>query len=65
MAQKLEHYESSAYGKAQVIANEVGYSKVVDLLRQTGDEESEIDEKLTDLADRLMSEVVEPAAQRP
>lgn len=46
-AQKVEHYEISAYGSARALAEQLGLSEVVDLLQATLDEESAADEKLT------------------
>lgn len=49
-AQKVEHYEISAYGTAKAIATHLGQTEVADLLQQTLDEESATDEKLTALS---------------
>jgi len=59
-AQRVEHYEISAYGTARTIAELLGNREAVTLLQQTLDEEKETDEKLTELA---MSEVNVEAAQ--
>lgn len=48
-AQRVEHYEIAAYGTLAAWAEALGQSEVVDLLRQTLDEEKETDEKLTTL----------------
>jgi ferritin-like metal-binding protein YciE len=53
-AQRVEHYEISAYGTTRTLAELLGLDKAVKLLQQTLDEEKETDEKLTELA---MSEV--------
>jgi ferritin-like metal-binding protein YciE len=53
-AQKVEHYEISAYGTSRSLAELLGLNKAVELLQQTLDEEKETDQKLTELA---MSEV--------
>jgi len=53
-AQRVEHYEISAYGTARTLAELLGRSEAAELLQQTLDEEKETDEKLTELA---MSEV--------
>ncbi len=59
-AQKIEHYEISAYGSARTLAHHLGdvglsdridFDEVVDLLQQTLDEESDADEKLTQIAE--------------
>src|SRR3954468_16138691 len=59
-AQRVEHYEISAYGTARTIAELLGNREAVTLLQQTLDEEKETDEKLTELA---MSEINVGAAQ--
>ncbi|MGZ3316741.1 MAG: DUF892 family protein, partial [Isosphaeraceae bacterium] len=46
-AQRVEHYEISAYGTARVLAQHLGHTDVVDLLQETLDEESAADEKLS------------------
>ena len=53
-AQKVEHYEISAYGTSRSLAELLGLNKAVELLQQTLDEEKETDQKLTELA---MSEI--------
>ena len=50
-AQKVEHYEISAYGTLIAYANQLGKDNVVSLLQQTLQEEKDTDEKLTDLAE--------------
>lgn len=59
-AQKVEHYEISAYGSARAIAEKLGLTKVAQLLQATLDEESQTDEKLTQLSE----EIVLPACQK-
>jgi ferritin-like metal-binding protein YciE len=46
-AQRVEHYEISAYGSTRAIAEQLGHADVVALLQSTLDEESAADEKLT------------------
>jgi ferritin-like metal-binding protein YciE len=58
-AQRVEHYEISAYGTAKALAEFLGLDRAVELLRQTEEEESAADEKLTGIAE---GEVM-PAAQ--
>lgn len=48
--QKVEHYEMSAYGTARTLAEQMGNDKVVNLLRQTEEEEKQADAKLTEVA---------------
>jgi ferritin-like metal-binding protein YciE len=49
-AQRVEHYEISAYGTARTLAEHLGHTEAAGLLRETEDEESAADEKLTDIA---------------
>ena len=46
-AQRVEHYEISAYGTARAISERLGNKQAVKLLQQTLDEESAADTKLT------------------
>jgi ferritin-like metal-binding protein YciE len=50
-AQRVEHYEISAYGTARTLAEQLGHDDAVSLLQQTLDEESAADEKLTSLCE--------------
>jgi ferritin-like metal-binding protein YciE len=52
-AQKVEHYEMSAYGTARTIAEKLGLEKVVELLEQTEEEEKNADSTLSDVAGQL------------
>jgi ferritin-like metal-binding protein YciE len=52
-AQRVEHYEISAYGTARTIAEYLELSDAVELLQQTEDEEKQADEKLTEVATSL------------
>ena len=54
-AQKVEHYEISAYGTAREHANCIGHAEIADLLQQTLDEEKEADRKLSALAEDLIN----------
>ena len=49
-AQKVEHYEMSAYGSARAFAEQLGLMNVAKLLQQTLDEESHANETLTKIA---------------
>jgi ferritin-like metal-binding protein YciE len=49
-AQKIEHYEISAYGTAAHYAERLGHLEVANLLRQTLDEEKMADTKLNEIA---------------
>ncbi len=49
-AQRIEHYEISAYGTARTLAAQLGLHETATKLRETEEEESAADEKLTMLA---------------
>lgn len=51
-AQKVEHYEISAYGTLRTFAQQLGNNQAVNLLQQTLDEEAQTDKKLTSLAEQ-------------
>jgi ferritin-like metal-binding protein YciE len=52
-AQKVEHYEISAYGTLRTMATVLGKAQCAKLLEETKDEEADTDRKLTDLAERI------------
>jgi ferritin-like metal-binding protein YciE len=52
-AQRVEHYEMSAYGTARTLAEHLGLNKAVELLQETEDEEKQADETLTTVATSL------------
>jgi ferritin-like metal-binding protein YciE len=58
-AQRVEHYEIAAYGCARTFAQQLGHSKIADLLQQTLDEEGAADEKLTQIAESRVNEEAE------
>jgi len=49
-AQRVEHYEIAAYGTAKAFAELMGHTEQLPLLEQTLQEETETDEKLTELS---------------
>jgi len=55
-AQKVEHYEISAYGTARTMAGQVGLPAVAELLNKSLAEEEVADNLMTQLARELMSE---------
>ncbi len=59
-AQRVEHYEISAYGSARALARQLGHEDVVELLQETLDEESAADEKLSSLSEE---EILPSAAE--
>jgi Mn-containing catalase len=54
-AQRVEHYEISAYGSAKAMAEQLGNSKVAKLLSQTQVEEENADKLLTELAKPILA----------
>lgn len=52
-AQKIEHYEISAYGTLRTMAKVLGKAQCAELLEQTKDEEAEADQVLNDLSERI------------
>ena len=64
-AQRVEHYEISAYGTARTIAERLGLDDAAELLQQTEDEEEQADSKLSDVADAIYdaSEELEDEAE--
>jgi len=52
-AQKVEHYEISAYGTLRTMANVLGMTQCAEILEEIKDEEAETDVKLTELAERI------------
>jgi ferritin-like metal-binding protein YciE len=54
-AQRVEHYEISAYGTVRSYAEQIDQSEVVDLLEETLEEEKATDEKLTQIAKKVNS----------
>jgi ferritin-like metal-binding protein YciE len=58
-AQRVEHYEISAYGSARALATHLGHEDVVGLLNETLKEESAADEKLTSICAQEILPAVE------
>jgi ferritin-like metal-binding protein YciE len=50
-AQRVEHYEISAYGTARTLAERVGEQQLAESLQQTLDEEYATDDKLTEICE--------------
>jgi ferritin-like metal-binding protein YciE len=55
-AQRVEHYEISAYGTARAIALQLGQETIASLLDETEEEEKAADTKLTDIATDLLGQ---------
>src|ERR1700761_3601367 len=54
--QKVEHYEIATYGTLAAWAEQMGHDEALKLLRQTEEEESTADEKLTEVAENIANE---------
>jgi len=52
-AQKIEHYEISAYGSLKAHARMMGEEEIVSLLEETEEEESNTDKKLTEISETV------------
>lgn len=61
-AHKVEHYEIAGYGSARAYAQLLREDRAADLLQQTLNEESQTDDRLTELAQATLS--VAPHSQR-
>ena len=64
-AQKIEHYEISAYGTARTMAGQIGLPAVAALLNKSLAEEEIADNLLTQIARELMSESRTGATKEP
>jgi ferritin-like metal-binding protein YciE len=53
-AQRVEHYEISAYGTLRTHAERLGNDRVAQLLEQTKEEEAEADRKLTEISEQIL-----------
>jgi len=62
-AQKVEHYEISAYGTARSIARQIGEYDVATLLAHTLGEEASADSLLTELSKPLMQQASSEEAE--
>lgn len=60
-AQKVEHYEISAYGTAKAWAEKLGNQAAVKLLDQTLQEEKAADSKLTEISGSVLEPVMQEA----
>jgi len=54
--QKVEHYEIASYGTLCAWAEQMGHDDALQLLRETEEEESAADEKLTDIAENIANQ---------
>ena len=58
-AQKVEHYEIAGYGTMIAWANSIGLEEVAQVFQETLQEEKEADEKLTQVAEEILSELAQ------
>jgi ferritin-like metal-binding protein YciE len=63
-AQKVEHYEISAYGTAIAWARRLGNDKAVSLLQETLKEEKAADSKLTDLSGPVIDHALQAGQEQ-
>jgi ferritin-like metal-binding protein YciE len=54
-AQRVEHYEISGYGAARAYAERLGFGEAARMLQQTLQEEEEADQRLTQIAERIVN----------
>ena len=54
-AQKVEHYEISAYGTLRTFARTMGHNDIAELLQTTLEEEMKTDQTLTQVAERSIN----------
>src|SRR3954462_15429556 len=54
--QKVEHYEIASYGTLCAWAEQMGHDEALKLLKQTEEEESAADEKLTEVAETIANQ---------
>jgi ferritin-like metal-binding protein YciE len=62
-AQKVEHHEIAAYGSLCELADALGYSKVMEILDRTLEEEENADQNLTFIARHVNDEACEMCEQ--
>jgi Mn-containing catalase len=63
-AQRVEHYEISAYGTARTMAEQLGQQGVAKLLSQTLAEEEKADKLLTSIAEPMLEEASQEMEQQ-
>lgn len=61
-AQRVEHYEISAYGSARTLAEQLGLAEVAKLLQESLDEEDAADKKLTQISEGVVIPACKEAA---
>ena len=63
-AQKVEHYEIAGYGTLKAWAEELGLDDVAALLQETLDEEKDADQKLSEIAGKVIAEAEMAEAEK-
>jgi ferritin-like metal-binding protein YciE len=61
-AQRVEHYEITAYGTLMAWAKQLGYEEALELLGENEREEKETDEKLTEIAEGIINQQASSAS---
>jgi ferritin-like metal-binding protein YciE len=56
-AQRVEHYEMAAYGTVRTYAERLGKQQIVQLMERTLEEEKAADRKLTEVSNKVHSQV--------
>jgi ferritin-like metal-binding protein YciE len=64
VARRVEHYEMAAYGAVCALARVLGETKHASLLEQTLEEETETDEALTELAEKINTQANEEGPRK-
>jgi ferritin-like metal-binding protein YciE len=62
-AQAVEHYEISRYGTLRTWAEELGMEEAVSLLEETLEEEEATDQALTKIAESVVNQEAQAAAE--
>ena len=63
-AQKVEHYEIAGYGTLKAWAEELGLDDVAALLQETLDEDKDADQKLSEIAGKVIAEAEMAEAEK-
>jgi ferritin-like metal-binding protein YciE len=63
-ARRVEHYEMAAYGSVSALAKVLGETKHDSLLNETLQEETDTDEKLTELAGKINPQANEESSRK-
>jgi ferritin-like metal-binding protein YciE len=63
-ARRVEHYEMAAYGSVSALAKVLGETKHASLLEETLGEETETDEKLAELAEKINTQANEESPKK-